>query len=187
MSLASRRAFEKLLTEHLDALYRTALQLCGGHENDAEDLLQETALRAFEGFEHLRDLEAGRSWLFTILTRTYLNRRRAARRRAEVLTGDLDERAFEAALQAWTPSRTPEDVRAEHRLRERFAAELHAMAPPLRAVVWLVDVEGFRQWQVAEMLGIPEGTVASRLYRARRRLRDALSESGRSARSGGAS
>ncbi|MGH7580419.1 MAG: RNA polymerase sigma factor [Gemmatimonadales bacterium] len=77
------RAFEEVIAEHLDALFRTALGLCGGHEADAEDLLQEAALRAFNAYGGLREPSAARSWLFTILGRTHLNRARRARRRAE--------------------------------------------------------------------------------------------------------
>jgi RNA polymerase sigma-70 factor (ECF subfamily) len=176
------RAFEELLSEHLDALYRTALRFCGGQEADAEDLLQDAALRAFCGFHDLRDLGGGRSWLFTILTRTHLNRIRAAERRLETVSGDLEELDLERALEEWRPSQTPDDVLASRLLREQLTAALDALEPPMRTVVWLVDVEGFRQREVAEMLKISEGTVASRLYRARRTLRDALDQSAERAR-----
>ncbi|HEV8455498.1 MAG TPA: sigma factor, partial [Gemmatimonadales bacterium] len=62
-------------------MFRTALRLCRGNEADAEDLLQDSALRAFTAFEQLRDPTAARSWLFTILSHTHLNRVRSARRR----------------------------------------------------------------------------------------------------------
>jgi RNA polymerase sigma-70 factor, ECF subfamily len=94
-----------------------------------------------------------------------------------MLATDLDTAAFEEALAAWTPSRTPEELVAEWQLRDRLAALLDTMDERLRAVVWLIDVEGFHQREVASMLELPEGTVASRLFRARRWLRDALRES----------
>ncbi|MFN2431682.1 MAG: sigma-70 family RNA polymerase sigma factor [Gemmatimonadota bacterium] len=168
------RAFEELLSEHLDALYRTALRLCGGERADAEDLLQDAMLRAFERFGDLREPAAARAWLFTILARTNLNRMRARRRRPETLAADLDEREFERALAAWPGIEDPDELAVSALARERLAAALDALEEPLRAVVWLSDVEGFRQREVAEMLGVPEGTVASRLFRARRILRDAL-------------
>lgn len=173
-----REAFEELLAAHLDELYRTALQLTAGHEADAEDLLQEAALRAFLSVSDLRELGAARSWLFTILVRTHLNRQRTRRRRAEVPESDLEPAAFEAALAAWQPPATPVEELDRRLLRERLAAALDRLAAPLRAVAWLVDVEGFRQREVAEMLEIPEGTVASRLYRARQQLRTELERSG---------
>jgi len=178
----SSRAFEELLSEHVDALFGTALRLCGGHQADAEDLLQDAALRAFEGFASLREETAGRAWLFTILVRTHFNRARAGRRRAESVSSDLDEAAFERALNDWQPAATPEDVLSERQLAERIGAALDALDHPLRAVVHLVDVEGFSQREAARMLEIPEGTVASRLFRARRILRDRLATTARELR-----
>jgi RNA polymerase sigma-70 factor (ECF subfamily) len=167
-------AFEELLSEHVDVLYGTALRLCTGREADAEDLLQEAMLRAFESYRDLRVSGAGRSWLFTILTRTHLNRMRSTARRGESFASDLEESALEAALEEWQPSRTPDEVLDRGLLRERLERELDALEDGMRAVIWLADVEGFRLREVAEMLEIPEGTVASRLYRARRALRNAL-------------
>lgn len=168
------KAFEELLSEHLDALYRTALRFCGGRKADAEDLLHDAVLRAFERFDELRDPAAARAWMFTILTRTNLNRLRTRRRRAETLASDFDEHEFEEALALWQGTETPEEQTDLVLQREQLAAALDALDEQLRPVVWLSDVEGFRQHEVAEMLGIPQGTVASRLFRARRILRELL-------------
>ncbi|MEO7136473.1 MAG: sigma-70 family RNA polymerase sigma factor [Gemmatimonadales bacterium] len=176
------RAFEELLSQHLDALYGTALHLCDGRQADAEDLLQDATLRAFEGFESLRDEAAGKSWLFTILVRTHLNLVRSRKRRRETMASDLDEAGFEDALAAWTTVPTPEQVTGDKELRERIAAAFDALDPQLRAVAHMVDLEGFTQREVASMLDIPEGTVASRLFRARRVLRDQLATTARELR-----
>jgi RNA polymerase sigma factor (sigma-70 family) len=176
---SERRAFEEVVSEHLDALYRTALRLCGGRRADAEDLLQDAVLRAFGRFGELREPDAARAWLFTILTRTNLNRLRARRRRAEMLASDLQEHEFEDALASWGRAEAPDEQTDLGLTRERLAAALDELDEDLRSVVWLTDVEGFRQREVAEMLGIPEGTVASRLFRARRSLRNALRQDGR--------
>lgn len=168
------RAFEELLAEHLDGLYRTALRLCRGHTADAEDLLQDTALRAFQASGALRDPGAARAWLFTILSRTHLNRIRGQLRRAETAESELETQAFEEALAAWTPPPTPLDILERRQLSERIGEAIDALAPELRAVVVLTDVEGFRQREVAVMLELPEGTIASRLFRARQQLRTAL-------------
>jgi RNA polymerase sigma-70 factor (ECF subfamily) len=168
------RAFEELLAQYVDPLYRTALRLAGGRPPDAEDLLQDACLRAFERFGSLRSPDAARSWLFTILVRTHLNRERSRRRRPETVEADLDEGAFERALSCWQSVATPEDVLAREQLRDQLRAALSTLDGDLRMVVCLVDVEGFSHREVAEMLQVPEGTVASRLFRARRELRDRL-------------
>lgn len=170
-------SFEELLSRELNALYGMALRLCRGRSIEAEDLLQETALRAFRHFNELRELGAGRTWLFRILLRTHSNRMRAADRRRETLESDLDEAAFEQALAAWRGLETRPDIGSDYFLRERVAAAFDALPGSMCDVLWLVDVEGFRQREAAEVLDVPEGTVASRLYRARRALRDALATS----------
>jgi RNA polymerase sigma-70 factor (ECF subfamily) len=171
-----------VLAEHLDALFRTALRLCQGHDADAEDLLQDTVLRAFNSYGQLREPSAARSWLFTILSRTHLNRVRTRRRRAEMVSTDLDEPAFEAALADWAPVPSPADNVETWQLGEQLTQALDGLPPELRGVVLLVDVEGFTQREVAGMIGVPEGTVASRLFRARRQLRTALEAPARDGR-----
>ncbi len=168
------RVFEELLSEHLDTLFRTALRLCRGHVADAEDLLQDASLRAFDGFGALRNPISARGWLFSILVRTHLNRLRARLRHPEEVAADMDDTEFERALAAWQPVRSPEDDAEASHVRAMVGGALDALADEIRPVIVLVDVEGFRQREVAEMLGIPEGTVASRLFRARSALRTAL-------------
>jgi RNA polymerase sigma-70 factor, ECF subfamily len=176
------RAFEEVFAEHLDALYRTALRLCRGHEADAEDLLQDSALRSFTNFDQLKDPSSARAWLFAILTRTHLNRVRSAGRRAEATSSDLDERAFEAALAEWMPMRSPVEEVEQRQLGEQLVKALDQLPAELRGAVWLVDVEGFTQREAAGMQDVPEGTIASRLFRGRRQLRIALEAAAREAR-----
>ncbi len=171
-----------MLAEHLDALFRTALRLCHGHEADAEDLLQDTTLRAFKSYGQLRDSAAARAWLFTILTRTHLNRLRSTRRRAETISTDMNEPEFEAALAEWTPLPSPAEDLDTRQLGEQLTKALNELPTELSTVIWLVDVEGFTQREVSDMHKVPEGTVASRLYRARRQLRTALEVPARDAR-----
>ncbi len=170
------REFEELLSEHLDALYSSALRFCVGRAADAEDLLQDAVFRAFQHFDDLREPAAARAWFFTILTRTNLNRLRTRRRRAETLASDLDEREFEEALAGWQHGIAPDEYTDVLLTRQRLTAALDTLDEDVRPVIWLSDVEGFRQREVAEMLDIPEGTVASRLFRARRALRGVLEQ-----------
>jgi RNA polymerase sigma-70 factor, ECF subfamily len=170
------RAFEELLSAHFDALYRTALYLCSGQRADAEDLLQDVMVRAFQHFRELRDPAAGKSWLFTILVRANLNRLRSQRRRAERTISDLTEQEFEQALALWTNRETLDDSFDLSSVRQHLTATLNSLGDELRAVIWLSDVEGFKQREIAHQLDIPEGTVASRLFRARGRLRERLQQ-----------
>jgi RNA polymerase sigma-70 factor (ECF subfamily) len=179
---AAPRVFEEVLSEHLDALFRTALRLCRGQEADAEDLLQDAVLRALANYDQLRDASAARGWLFTILTRTHLNRLRAMRRRAESVDADLGEGTFEQALAEWVPLQSPAEEIETRQLGEQLTRALDELPVELRRVVWLVDVEGFTQREAATMEEVPEGTIASRLFRARRQLRTALEAPARDAR-----
>jgi RNA polymerase sigma-70 factor (ECF subfamily) len=166
--------FEEGVSTNLDALYRTALRLCNGREADAEDLLQDALVRAFEHRASLRHLGACRSWLFTILVRTHLNRVRAERRRRERLETDLPDGAFESALVEWSHGKRFENTIDDLAQREEVRRALDSLDQALRAVLLLADAEEFSHREVAEILGIPEGTVASRLFRARRALRERL-------------
>jgi RNA polymerase sigma-70 factor (ECF subfamily) len=167
------RAFEDLLSANLDSLYRTSLRLCV-ESDDAHDLVQDAVLRAFQHRNQLRDAGAGRSWLFRILIRTHQNRVRSAKRRPESVESDLSEERFEAALADWSADCAGDWLErlADRELVQRAIEEIDV---PFRAVLLLSDVEEFSQREVAGILDLPEGTVASRLFRARRALREILS------------
>jgi RNA polymerase sigma-70 factor (ECF subfamily) len=173
---APQRAFEEVVSANLDALYCTALRFCEGRKADAEDLLQEAMLHALRRFGELRDPEAARSWLFTILVRSNLNRLRSRRRRGETLSSDLDEAEFEAALEAWRPSPSADEALDRIEVRDHLTRCLDRLDESLRQIIWLADVEGFRQTELAKMLDLPEGTIASRLFRARRELRKSIQD-----------
>lgn len=166
--------FEEGVSANLDALYRTALRLCSGREADAEDLLQDALLRAFDHRKSLRHIGACRSWLFTILVRTHLNRLRAERRRHERLEADLPDGAFESALADWSSEERVETTVDNAARYEEVRRALDSLDRPLRLVLLLADAEEFSHREIAQILDIPEGTVASRLFRARRALRDCL-------------
>lgn len=168
------RAFEDLLSANLDSLYRTAMRLCGGSD-DAQDLLQEAALRAFQYRGQLRDPDAGRAWLFRILVRTHLNRVRAEERRRESSESDLGERQFESALAGWATVNRSDDWLDRLADADRVRRAIDEVDGRLRVVLLLCDAEEFTQREVATMLDLPEGTVASRLFRARRAVRKILS------------
>ncbi|HKK08691.1 MAG TPA: sigma-70 family RNA polymerase sigma factor [Gemmatimonadota bacterium] len=183
--MTEERSFDELLEVHLDALWAMALRLARGDAAEAEDLMQDAAVKACRSFHDLEDESAGRSWLLTILSRTHLNRARSRRRRPERTESALEPGALEAALAAWNPVRTPEDEFASRELHRRLVEALDALPAGQRVVVWLVDVEGFRHREAARMLDVAEGTVASRLYRGRRELRRLLIGEAGGRRAGG--
>ena len=110
------------------------------------------------------------------------NRVRSAGRRAEATSTDLDESAFEAALAQWVPTRSPAEEVERWQLGEQLVKALDGLPAELRGAVWLVDVEGFTQREAAGMQDVPEGTIASRLFRGRRQLRAALERPAREAK-----
>jgi RNA polymerase sigma-70 factor (ECF subfamily) len=162
---AGRDEFEREALGFLDSLYGTALRLTRSPA-DAEDLVQDTYLKAFRfagSFERGTNLKA---WLFTILHNTYRNMRRHVSRDPVEVDSDVVDRA---AVSPET-SPTPEDLLARASLDADLQAALDALPPAFREAVWLRDVEELSYQEIAEALGIPIGTVMSRISRGRRQL-----------------
>lgn len=165
------REFEETVLVHLDALYRTALRLTRDR-TEAEDVVQETCLRAFRAFARFDPGTNPRAWAFTILRNVFLNRlRRAGREVGE------DEAALESVAEsaAFGPrTENPEEHFLQTVLHGDVDRALRALPLPSRTVVTLVDLEGLSYREASEVLGCPIGTVMSRLYRARQVLRQTL-------------
>jgi RNA polymerase sigma-70 factor (ECF subfamily) len=169
--------FEEALAAHLDALYSTALRLTCD-PSLAEDLVQDAVLKAYRSFRDLRSRERFRSWLFTILVNTARNQARDASRRVPIVDVDLDT-LLEDPLLADGDASSPESILLRECLPEDLEAGLQALPEPFLRVLWLADVEEFTIAEVAGILGIPPGTAASRLHRARRAVRDHLAAAAR--------
>jgi RNA polymerase sigma-70 factor (ECF subfamily) len=166
--------FAALTVVHAAALYRTAYHLTGSVV-EAEDLTQETYLRAYRGFTGFRGGDV-RAWLFTILRHAFLDECR--RRRRMPVTESADDDAFTFSSSdpgGWTPSAESEALRClpSEALDRAFAA----LPPDWRLVVLLADVEDLSYREIADVMGIPLGTVMSRLHRARKRLQEQLDNS----------
>jgi RNA polymerase sigma-70 factor, ECF subfamily len=166
--------FEALTVSHLAALYRFAAR-CVKDPQTAQDLVQESCLKAYRAFERFERGTDYRAWLFRILTNTVLDwRRRAVRRPVEV---HLDQAGFEAVLSdpsLFTHAPGPDRNLAAGSLRAEVEAAVGALSEELQLVVHLSFVEGFSYKEIAEIAGCPVGTVMSRLYRARQVLRREL-------------
>lgn len=173
-----RQDFEATVLPHLDALYGSALRLTR-NARDAEDLIQETMLRAFRFWDSYDETSNCKGWLFRILTNTFINEyQRKKRSREIVLAAANEQRTVDGVLaqEAGRGQRTPEEVLLEGSLSEDVEKALATLPEDFRIVVLLCDVEDFSYKEIAEIVDCPVGTVMSRLHRARRLLKSQLSE-----------
>lgn len=157
--------FDAFVDPHLAVLLRVAGSLCR-NPHDAEDLVQDTLLRAFKAIGAF-DGAFPRAWLLTIMRNANINRHRRQRpgllRDADDLAGEADRRN--------PPAPSAEDVAATHTPAPWIADALGRLSPRHLQVVQLVDIDGLTYDEAAAALGIPAGTVMSRLHRARQRMR----------------
>jgi len=168
--VAERRAqFEREALAHLDALYAFALKLARARD-DAEDLVSDTLLRAFERWDQYRLGTNIRAWLFTILYHVFVSRKRRVDAR-EVHAPDDSEgwSAFEAVGEI-----DPEGRFYDSFIDDEITQAIDALPDEYRAAVVLSDLHDLRYAEIAEILGVPEGTVKSQLFRGRRILQKKL-------------
>jgi RNA polymerase sigma-70 factor (ECF subfamily) len=168
-------AFEAEALAALDSLYRVALRLSRSPA-DAEDLVQETYLKAFRAADRFEPGTNLRAWLFTILHNTARNRARDRARDMVAVDSEVVERASD--LQASTGQvETPESAMVRETLAPELQAAIDALPDAFRQAVWLRDVEEFSYAEIAQMLSVPIGTVMSRISRGRRMLFEQLTHS----------
>jgi RNA polymerase sigma-70 factor (ECF subfamily) len=161
------REFEQRLADCPTLAYRVALGVLR-NPTDAEDVAQESMLRAYRNFHRLRDRESFRAWLVRTAWRLSLDRIRSAGRR---------ERRERDAMQD-QPAAAVENVAATREFERHLAAALDALPEKLRIVMLLAAIEGYNTREVAKLLALPEGTVKSRLHAARKQLAEALRSAG---------
>jgi RNA polymerase sigma factor (sigma-70 family) len=160
------RSFEEVVLPHLDATFNYARWLTK-NDADAEDVVQDAYVRALRFFSSLRD-ENARAWLFTIVRNTWYGRfpRRAGGAVANVADEDADDRA--------DVSLDPEAQVIQQQTVEQVRRALETLPTDFREVLVLRELEGLSYKEIAAVVGIPIGTVMSRLARARERLADVL-------------
>ena len=173
---ARREALSRDVLEYVDALYAGAFRLTR-QRSDAEDLVQDTlvkALRFAERFEQGTNLKA---WLYTILHNTWRNRIRDRAREGLRVDSEFVE---QEASRPDGPAvfETPERILLRNTLDADLQVALDALPEAFREAVWLRDVEEFSYAEIAEMLGVPIGTVMSRISRGRRLLFEHLQRPG---------
>ena len=179
--MADQAQFSSLAMEYMPALYSAALRMTR-NPSDAEDLVQETylkAYRAFGGFEAGTNLKA---WLYRILTNTYINTYRAKKRRPEIAdVEDVEDLYLYRHLGADRPAglgRSAEEEALERVTDTEVKEAIESLPESFRIAVLLADVEGFSYKEIAEITDVPIGTVMSRIHRGRKALQKALFEFG---------
>lgn len=178
-NLARDERFRDEALPHLPALTNFALSLTRD-ESDAEDLVQDTYLNAYRSWHQFTPGTECRAWLFTICRHTWIRRSKRADR--EVPHEDAELEALgAAAVHASAMQGGLGDLFERHDIRRALAAALDSLPDPYREVVVLVDLEDQSYETAARVLGIPKGTVRSRLFRARRMLQEQLIEHARDA------
>jgi RNA polymerase sigma-70 factor (ECF subfamily) len=177
--MAEQERFEEQAMEFMPSLYAAALRMTR-NPADAEDLVQETYLKAYRGFHGFEQGTNLKAWLYRILTNTYINTYRAKKRRPD--ESDLEDvedlylyRRL-GGLEAATMGRSAEDQLLDTYTDDEVKAALESLPEQFRMAVLLADVEGFAYKEIAEILDIPIGTVMSRLHRGRKGLQKKLYE-----------
>jgi RNA polymerase sigma-70 factor (ECF subfamily) len=177
--MADQATFADQAMELMPSLYAAALRMTR-NAADAEDLVQETYLKAYRGFGGFEQGTNLKAWLYRILTNTYINIYRAKKRRPE--ESELDEvedlylyRRI-GGLEAALAGRSAEDELLERFTDHEVKQAIEALPENFRMAVLLADVEGFAYKEIADILDIPIGTVMSRLHRGRKALQKQLYE-----------
>jgi len=172
---ANKSAFEALVQPHFDRLYRLAFRLTG-QKAEAEDLFQELLIKAYGKLDDLVAIDEPGSWLSRVMYNLFIDeQRRFARRRMHTveegfLPGD--------GLEGFPGSDNPEANHRRYEQLKQLDAALAQLSDEHRVIVLLHDTEGYKLEEIHNLMGIPVGTVKSRLHRARARLREILTTSG---------
>ena len=174
---STRFEFENLALKHIDPLYSAALRLTK-NERDAEDLVQDTFLRAYRFFDKFERGTNIKAWLFKILTNTFINRYRRVVKERNIVEGSERDAVHERFIsrEASDSAANPEAWFFDRLLSDDVLQAVDSLPIDFRLVVILADLQEFSYKETAEILDVPVGTVMSRLYRGRRLLQKSLAK-----------
>lgn len=168
--------FERDALAFTDQLYAAALRYTKNPE-DARDLVQDTFLKAFTSFHQFEEGTNLRAWLYRVLTTTFINTYRKDQRRPQIAQAELEDwQVAEAQSHSSDLGKSAEVEALENLPDSDIKRALQEIPDEFRMVVYLADVEGFSYKEIAEIVGIPAGTVMSRLSRGRKQLREKLAD-----------
>jgi RNA polymerase sigma-70 factor, ECF subfamily len=169
--------FEREVMPHREPLYLHALRMCHNHA-DAEDLVQDTMVKAYSNFDSFLPGSNFKAWLNRIQTNTYINTyRRRGRRPVQYSTDTITDQELAGQAQRTSTQHVSAEDQALAALPDtEVMAAMQSLPEQFRAVVYYADVEGFRYREIADIMGTPHGTVTSRLHRGRQHLRRLLGD-----------
>ncbi len=175
--MADQARFTDVAMEYMPGLYSAALRMTR-NVADAEDLVQETYLKAYRSYASFQEGTNLRAWLYRILTNTYINSYRAARRRPEITdVEDVEDLYLYKRMSGpggIRAGRSAEDAALDSFTDDVVKSALEELPDAFRIAVLLADVEGFSYKEISEITDVPIGTVMSRIHRGRRALQKAL-------------
>ncbi|HEX2039158.1 MAG TPA: sigma-70 family RNA polymerase sigma factor [Acidimicrobiales bacterium] len=179
--MAEQATFADVAMEHMPSLYTAALRMTR-NPAEAEDLVQETYLKAYRAFGSFQAGTNLKAWLYRILTNTFINAYRAKKRRPEQADVEDVEDLYLyhrlGGLEAAAAGRSAEEEVLERFTDDEVKEAIESLPEQFRLAVLLADVEGFTYKEIAQILDIPIGTVMSRLHRGRRALQKRLYDFG---------